>query len=158
MHVYVYMESLSVLNACTYCTEVEFIGFSVTSERSYRIECFDVQFSVWRASDLSASYVASHYHSYRPYSVHAQKSTEFFWSVERSCMQNYRFWRMKESVLLIWQRFCSGQLSLPRFKALLGNLFPRDLSEARSTASLSLIHIWRCRRRLRCRSRWSPYH
>ena len=24
--------------------------------------------------------------------------------------------------------------------------------------SLSLIHIWRCRRRLRCRSRWSPYH
>ena len=24
--------------------------------------------------------------------------------------------------------------------------------------SLSLIHIWRCRRRLRCRSRWSPDH
>ena len=24
--------------------------------------------------------------------------------------------------------------------------------------SLSLIHICRCRRRLRCRSRWSPYH
>ena len=24
--------------------------------------------------------------------------------------------------------------------------------------SLSLIHIWRCRRLLRCRSRWSPYH
>ena len=23
---------------------------------------------------------------------------------------------------------------------------------------LSLIHIWRCRRLLRCRSRWSPYH
>ena len=23
---------------------------------------------------------------------------------------------------------------------------------------LSLIHIRRCRRRLRCRSRWSPYH
>ena len=25
-------------------------------------------------------------------------------------------------------------------------------------AELSLIHICRCRRRLRCRSRWSPYH
>ena len=25
-------------------------------------------------------------------------------------------------------------------------------------SNLSLIHIWRCRRRLRCRSRWSPYH
>ena len=24
--------------------------------------------------------------------------------------------------------------------------------------SLSLIHIWRCRRLNRCRSRWSPYH
>ena len=23
---------------------------------------------------------------------------------------------------------------------------------------LSLIHIWRCRRRRECRSRWSPYH
>ena len=26
------------------------------------------------------------------------------------------------------------------------------------TLALSLIHIRRCRRRLRCRSRWSPYH
>ena len=25
-------------------------------------------------------------------------------------------------------------------------------------AQLSLIHIWRCRRTLGCRSRWSPYH
>ena len=38
MHVYVYMESLSVLNACTDCTEVEFVGFSVTSERSFQID------------------------------------------------------------------------------------------------------------------------
>ena len=28
----------------------------------------------------------------------------------------------------------------------------------RANTNLSLIHIWRCRRRLRCRSRWSPYH
>ena len=34
---------------------------------------------------------------------------------------------MKESVLLIWQRFCSDLLSQPRFKASLGNVFPRDL-------------------------------
>ena len=26
------------------------------------------------------------------------------------------------------------------------------------TFTLSLIHIWRCRRLLTCRSRWSPYH
>ena len=33
---------------------------------------------------------------------------------------------------------------------LLGNLF--------YNWNLSLIHIWRCRRIERCRSRWSPYH
>ena len=27
-----------------------------------------------------------------------------------------------------------------------------------SVVVLSLIHIWRCRRTPRCRSRWSPYH
>ena len=27
-----------------------------------------------------------------------------------------------------------------------------------SVGKLSLIHIRRCRRRLTCRSRWSPYH
>ena len=27
-----------------------------------------------------------------------------------------------------------------------------------TTRFLSLIHIWRCRRIERCRSRWSPYH
>ena len=33
-----------------------------------------------------------------------------------------------------------------------------DLTIIRSMHTLSLIHISRCRRRLRCRSRWSPYH
>ena len=28
----------------------------------------------------------------------------------------------------------------------------------RSHDTLSLIHIWRCRRAVGCRSRWSPYH
>ena len=28
----------------------------------------------------------------------------------------------------------------------------------RKIVHLSLIHIWRCRRIERCRSRWSPYH
>ena len=43
---------------------------------------------------------------------------------------------------------------------------PRDLSNFLKEAcarwnyvnSLSLIHIWRCRRSTLCRSRWSPYH
>ena len=32
------------------------------------------------------------------------------------------------------------------------------LSVLPELCQLSLIHIWRCRRVLRCRSRWSPYH
>ena len=40
-------------------------------------------------------------------------------------------------------------------KALIGNKVPRL---ARCDIILSLIHIWRCRRLLTCRSRWSPYH
>ena len=32
------------------------------------------------------------------------------------------------------------------------------LIEPNMVLGLSLIHICRCRRRLRCRSRWSPYH
>ena len=32
------------------------------------------------------------------------------------------------------------------------------LENVNSIYTLSLIHIWRCRRLGRCRSRWSPYH
>ena len=33
-----------------------------------------------------------------------------------------------------------------------------DKTIALTLQVLSLIHIWRCRRLLTCRSRWSPYH
>ena len=33
-----------------------------------------------------------------------------------------------------------------------------DNDKRSSVLTLSLIHIWRCRRIERCRSRWSPYH
>ena len=33
-----------------------------------------------------------------------------------------------------------------------------SISSQQSAVSLSLIHIWRCRRDVLCRSRWSPYH
>ena len=39
-----------------------------------------------------------------------------------------------------------------------GNLSDGVVGISPSAYHLSLIHIWRCRRRLRCRSRWSPYH
>ena len=45
-------------------------------------------------------------------------------------------------------------------QSMLGGLAPPvPLGELeRSPDSLSLIHIWRCRRSYACRSRWSPYH
>ena len=33
-----------------------------------------------------------------------------------------------------------------------------DQTQIFTVQDLSLIHIWRCRRIERCRSRWSPYH
>ena len=59
---------------------------------------------------------------------------------------------------------------IPKFDGLLGAVLSLSfslfayvyiLSRASflyQSQNLSLIHIWRCRRRLRCRSRWSPYH
>ena len=35
---------------------------------------------------------------------------------------------------------------------------PVVISRGNAWERLSLIHIWRCRRIERCRSRWSPYH
>ena len=35
---------------------------------------------------------------------------------------------------------------------------PAKLMLSSTASHLSLIHIWRCRRIERCRSRWSPYH
>ena len=37
-------------------------------------------------------------------------------------------------------------------------VFKDKNTHANRPLSLSLIHIWRCRRIERCRSRWSPYH
>ena len=36
--------------------------------------------------------------------------------------------------------------------------FASCFNAAHLLVNLSLIHIWRCRRIERCRSRWSPYH
>ena len=36
--------------------------------------------------------------------------------------------------------------------------FWREGLGTKTVEKLSLIHIWRCRRLLTCRSRWSPYH
>ena len=45
----------------------------------------------------------------------------------------------------------------PFIEILLGLMFLTRI-EVNIALLLSLIHIWRCRRDYRCRSRWSPYH
>ena len=50
--------------------------------------------------------------------------------------------------------------SLQTWRSRLLQLFrsSKNNNNNRSIFSLSLIHIWRCRRDVLCRSRWSPYH
>ena len=55
---------------------------------------------------------------------------------------------------------CLGFLYIFALGALVGPSWTQDRLRPLQEASwdLSLIHIWRCRRIERCRSRWSPYH
>ena len=74
-----------------------------------------------------------------------------------------------------WRPFCSGRRSLMRsdnvlcficapvaqcWSVTMYWLLQTDFVDIVrwSCSSLSLIHIWRCRRSYACRSRWSPYH
>ena len=72
------------------------------------------------------------------------------WSIAMEYAKNYEI--RSKIIWNIWTKtsgtFC-GQcnLRLLSTKVLQG-----------SVATLSLIHIWRCRRSYACRSRWSPYH
>ena len=54
-----------------------------------------------------------------------------------------------------------GRWGAARYGAVLAVEYVRAvlrLSRSVQGGKLSLIHIWRCRRIERCRSRWSPYH
>ena len=89
-------------------------------------------------------------------------------------IKNDEFWSSANS-LFKW-RFC-GRCRRHCLSSLLSSLLPlwppaqcshqaaalRDSCKknwncALKPKRLSLIHIWRCRRIERCRSRWSPYH
>ena len=59
-------------------------------------------------------------------------------------------------VHLLVQRVHMWWLMVP-FKSGFGVIWTKTIWFLHSQWTLSLIHIWRCRRRLRCRSRWSPY-
>ena len=61
------------------------------------------------------------------------------------------------STVLFLLRCCLGQWAGPL--DLYGKKDAPALHESPSYGwNLSLIHIWRCRRDVLCRSRWSPYH
>ena len=56
-----------------------------------------------------------------------------------------------------WQRICSQCACAVSRDLCVGANFSH-IFEIPDPDFLSLIHIWRCRRIERCRSRWSPYH
>ena len=57
----------------------------------------------------------------------------------------------QSAIQLIKNIWTSSKFQLPRAR-----IFHHERKQAVHT--LSLIHIWRCRRSYACRSRWSPYH
>ena len=61
-----------------------------------------------------------------------------------------------------WKNTCCGFLGIPFFKFFFALFFgsrrARKCGPILTIYTLSLIHIWRCRRSTLCRSRWSPYH
>ena len=65
-------------------------------------------------------------------------------------------------VILVFSFWCDRLQCNLKFFILIGDqrwqLLLEIALERVFVRCLSLIHIWRCRRRLRCRSRWSPYH
>ena len=52
----------------------------------------------------------------------------------------------------------SNDLDLHGRRSECRDLFLHAVGDSGEHGGLSLIHIWRCRRIERCRSRWSPYH
>ena len=76
-------------------------------------------------------------------------AVEGYWSVHLSLCTGVFFWAC---------RCTSPRPNLVQKWSCCPQVPPQLTSSACVVVLLSLIHIWRCRRRLRCRSRWSPYH
>ena len=77
-------------------------------------------------------------------------SSQYFWQ-PASCQNNIRYFESLE-ILLIGKELNK--------KCRVSNTDIRRCSSFMRAflRTLSLIHIWRCRRSTLCRSRWSPYH
>ena len=66
-----------------------------------------------------------------------------------NCMES-SFWNLDMSLwgMLLWGQCLNDNYIMNHMQQ----------KNRETMMNLSLIHIWRCRRRLRCRSRWSPHH
>ena len=82
-------------------------------------------------------------HSHRHVILHRHAKFRSNRTIGGGVMTSNRFFKMAaiepENYFRVWWR----------------NLFRKDVVYLHT---LSLIHIWRCRRSTLCRSRWSPYH
>ena len=85
--------------------------------------------------------------------------TKHHTTVHLQCLPN----STKTAVCVHSSSACSAWGDKPALKEnFVHSFFQKVESECKCKGSkrlyLSLIHIWRCRRKLTCRSRWSPYH
>ena len=68
-------------------------------------------------------------------------------------------WKCKRLIIMCWSDLkSSSPVTLATSYILIMPQTCPNLTSQLYEYELSLIHIWRCRRIERCRSRWSPYH
>ena len=92
------------------------------------------------------------------------KHDENYLRVQRNTWQMFKVTRSNTEIAITLMRIARFRLNMVGLQSFITAQpgyyeFSRSKGQrSRSQRNLSLIHIWRCRRIERCRSRWSPYH
>ena len=77
-------------------------------------------------------------------------------SYVRLLLSDTTLWEHQYRMGLVNTKLCENNDELKM--CIISSSSVQDIQTSETNWSLSLIHIWRCRRIERCRSRWSPYH
>ena len=135
-----YAQTLPIFYIWLYINIGFVIGFLLTYGTHIKggLILFEQEFSFWRAISISDDvWYVDDVNNISCAKMLQNKLHEWFFVITNFLLQIMQKWIqfMASKFIVIFARFISRLLH-----------------------TLSLIHIWRCRRIERCRSRWSPYH
>ena len=85
------------------------------------------------------------------------RNTTWWTGLDRSLLQSIRSVEKRQRPRTVFRTDWLS-ITLANTTLTLSPPIPLGLNTLPHWSNLSLIHIWRCRRIERCRSRWSPYH